>query len=353
MALLFLFTTMLAGGSIYSVVDLGSLGGSSAIAYGINDSGSVVGWAETAGGTQNAFLSANGAFQNLALPSSSDSYAYGINASGTVAGNSVIDGQTQGTIWSGGTATNLGAGVFATGINDAGVVIGSNGHAFELVNGTFRDLGLLPGGDWSAAYGINDAGTVVGYGNVDSVTYRGFVWTATGGMMELGTLGGSDSEAMAVNDSGEVVGQASLADGSVHAFSAIGAMMTDLGSLGGSSYAYDINDSGEIVGYSWLSGSGGDTHAFLYENGAMVDLNSLIDTAGWELIAAYGINNAGQIVGEGLYQGQEQAFLLDPIASVSSPGGVGQVSTPDPGTGTLAVIGVGLLFLSRVRIRRR
>ncbi len=50
--------------------------------------------------------------------------------------------------------------------------------------------------------------------------------------------------------------------------------MTDLGTLGGSdSYAYGINDSGQIVGGSYTSS--GDYHAFLYANGAMADLGTL------------------------------------------------------------------------------
>jgi len=78
-----------------------------------------------------------------------------------------------------------------------------------------------------------------------------------------------------INNDGEVIGYASLSSGYEHAFSAIGAVMTDLGTLGGSSFAYGINDSGAIVGYSWPT-NGDNPDAFLYLNGMMVDLNSLI-----------------------------------------------------------------------------
>lgn len=344
--------TLLPGGTIYSVVDLGSFGGSSAIGYKINASGVVVGWSQTAVGNQNAFISTGNSLQPLAGLSGSDAYAYGINLSGTAVGTSYVDGQPHGTVWSAGSVTDLGSGIFATGINDAGVVIGSNGHAFALANGAYRDLGLLPGGDWSGAYGINDNGAVAGYGSIGSGAFRGFVWTPSGDMAELGTLGGANSYAMAINSSGAVAGQASLADGMLHAFTAIGAMMTDLGTLGGgSSYAYGINDSGAVVGYSWLN-SGANPHAFLYQNGFMYDLNSLILPCGWELLGAYGINNAGQITGEGLFQGQKRAFRLDPISSISGPNSGPTTSSPDPDTGTLAVIGAGLVFLARIRIRK-
>ena len=61
-------------------------------------------------------------------------------------------------------------------------------------------------------------------------------------------------------------------------------MMIDLGTLGGgSSYAYGVNDSGEIVGYSWLANGG--QSAFLYDDGTMLDLNSLLPSnSGWDLL---------------------------------------------------------------------
>ncbi len=127
-----------------------------------------------------------------------------------------------------------------------------------------------------------------------------------------------------MNNSGEVVGFASLSNGYQHAFSEMGGMMIDLGTLGGgSSYAYGINDSGEIVGYSWLADGG--QSAFLYDDGTMLDLNSLLPSnSGWDLLEAYGINDSGQITGEGLYDGQLSAFLLtDPPAGPQHSGGSG------------------------------
>jgi probable HAF family extracellular repeat protein len=117
--------------------------------------------------------------------------------------------------------------------------------------------------------------------------------------------------------------------------------MTDLGTLGGNSFAYGINQTGDAVGYSSLDT--GESHAFLERNGSLVDLNSLPGAgAGWELIAAYGINDAGQIVGTGLFQGQQRVFRLDPTEVL----GVG-AAIPEPGGAALATLGVGLLFLMR------
>jgi probable HAF family extracellular repeat protein len=84
--------------------------------------------------------------------------------------------------------------------------------------------------------------------------------------------------------------------------------MTDLGTLAGgeASEAYAINDHGVVVG-----ASGG--RAFIYREGAMVDLNSLLPAeSGWVLTTASGINDAGEIVGTGLYDGVERGFVLIP-----------------------------------------
>jgi probable HAF family extracellular repeat protein len=87
--------------------------------------------------------------------------------------------------------------------------------------------------------------------------------------------------------------------------------MTDLGTLTGplfTSWGLSINDSGVVVGYSDYQ----DTyHAFVYSGGKMKDLNKLIAAgSGWVLEQAFGINNAGQIVGTGTHNGQEHGFLL-------------------------------------------
>ena len=349
--LLFLLAGLLQA-DIYSVADMGTLGGSSTVAFGINSSGTAVGWGESLTGDVGAF-SSNGAMQNLSgLTGATDTYAYGINSSGIIVGTSYVNGQPHGEMWNGSKSTDLGAGIYATGINDAGAIVGGDGHAFLLANGAFQDLGVLPGGNWSSAYGINNAGTVVGYGNIGNGIFRGFVWTPAGGMAELGTFGGNNSYATAVNSSGEVVGHASLSSGYENAFLNVGGAMTDLGSLGGgSSYAYGINDSGVVVGYSWVAGVA-DPHAFIYMNGAMLDLNALIPSgSGWELLEAYGINDSGEIVGEGLLNGRSHAFRLDADTGSSSFAFDVQ-PVPEPGTAPVIGIGLGLLLVCVWRSKR-
>jgi probable HAF family extracellular repeat protein len=91
--------------------------------------------------------------------------------------------------------------------------------------------------------------------------------------------------------------------------------MIDLGTLGGTwVYTNGINDSGQIVGQGGTVGDAA-THAFLHSDSIMYDLNTLIDpSSGWTLWDARDINNAGQIVGTGVNSsGQDHALLLTPV----------------------------------------
>jgi len=146
---------------------------------------------------------------------------------------------------------------------------------------------------------------------------------------DLGTLGGTFSEADGINASGQVVGASATAGGDYHAFLYSGGSMTDLGTLGGSSSsALGINDAGQVVGDSEITGTTLE-HAFLYSDGSMIDLNSLLPAgSGWQLGVATAINDSGQIVGEGSINHHGHAYLLD-------------TSTPEPGS--LALLGAGLV----------
>ena len=94
--------------------------------------------------------------------------------------------------------------------------------------------------------------------------------------------------------------------------------MTNLGTVPGDicSTANSINDQGQIVGNAGKCH--GAVDAFLREDGATVNLNSLIAPSPLHLTAAYAINNGGEIAGIGsLPNGNEHAYVLIPHTDVS------------------------------------
>ena len=110
-------------------------------------------------------------------------------------------------------------------------------------------------------------------------------------VVELGTLGGSESSAVDINDRGIVVGHSTRADGRTHAFLWQRGVMTDLGTLGGDfSAAVAVNEAGHVIGDSRTAD--GRSHAFLWRDGEMADLGP---ADGWSWAA--GINAADVVVG--------------------------------------------------------
>jgi probable HAF family extracellular repeat protein len=346
----------------YSVTDLGTLGGTNSLAFGINASGKVVGYAYLPGdGAYHPFLydgTATPPMQDLGTLGGTVGFALGINSSNQIAGwASRSDYPVNHAFLYDGTATppmqDLGTlggpQSWASGINDSGQLVGGANipgiagewpfHAF-LYDATatppMQDLGTLGGTD-SWANGINSSSQVVGAATttLDDSSYHAFLYdaTATPPMQDLGTLAGWDSEAMAINNSSQVVGYANslfAPRAFLYDRTAIPPIQ-DLGTLGGTnSLAWSINNSSQVVG--WANTTDGNTHAFLYVGTAappMQDLNGLIPPgSGWVLQVATGINDSGQIVGFGLHDGATRAFLLTPAPSPSMPhGAIGLAAT--------------------------
>ncbi|MGA3007087.1 MAG: PEP-CTERM sorting domain-containing protein [Opitutaceae bacterium] len=205
---------------------------------------------------------------------------------------------------------SFGGDTYASAINDAGTVVGGsftssgNERAFSYSDGNMTDLGSL-GGTNSFATGINNTGTVVGYSDFSTnvLSGRAFSYSA-GTMADLGTLGGTYGRATAVNNTGTIVGFSSQTPSDIYpfAFSSSHGQMTNLGALGTESRAYGINDAGTVVGFSWI----GDIYrqACSYRNGTITNLGTLTFNSNatapfWDATSeAYGINNAGTIVGQ-------------------------------------------------------
>src|SRR5262249_30238248 len=119
-----------------------------------------------------------------------------------------------------------------------------------------------------------------------------------------------------------IVGRSAVASGATHAFLYSGGAMFDLGTLGGvNSQANAINGSFgpaiRIVGTSELPGTAA-THAFLFENGVITDLNTRLPAgSGWILETATGINMSGDIVGTGVHDGARHAYRLSRPATLA------------------------------------
>jgi probable HAF family extracellular repeat protein len=307
----------------YIVTDLGTLGGSGAAAFAINNSGAVTGESN--------------------IPASSDEHAFLWTQA-----NGMQDLGTLGNFSTGTSVNNLGDVAGYSGLANGAV------HAFLwTASGGIQDLGSLNGStEFSHAYGIDDHDRVVGDSETPtsdsaSVIWSGgmvrqlgvhqtqalaingrfevtttnvrnaFFWTPTGGFHKLeGIPGSTSSIPLAINNFGMIAGY----DGEGIAGLPIadvwnGNQITSIGTLGGrESDAYGVNDQCQVVGFSEAPDLV-SFHAFIWTQASgIVDLNTLIPaSSGWVLNEAYGINSTGQIVGAGTINRRGHAFLLTPM----------------------------------------
>jgi probable HAF family extracellular repeat protein len=202
----------------------------------------------------------------------------------------------------------------ATAINDHGQVVGISGicsnavggfsaiHAVIWQHGQPTYMGNIGGAAWNTPMAINQNGTVVGFANVQAgrkLLAHAFLWTKSGGMQDLGTLPGQG--------------------------------------VGAQSQALGINDRGQVVGLSCMARFA-SCQAFLWQNGVMTNLNALV-AAGYndQLVQASDINDEGVITGEAVdASGAVQSFVATPGYSGNSrvaAGTAGSIqSVPLPAT---------------------
>lgn len=344
-------TTVLASVSVpagprYGASDLGVIhptitGPTYSQGAAINDSGLMAGFGTQLGTSPLQALVADSTGTTTPITQSSlggsHAQAMAINANGDVVGSAFLTGDSvyHASLWKAGKATDLGtlggSNSRALAINDLGEIVGAsdvtgNGaeHAVLWSGGQRTDLGALPGGGFSQANGINTARQVTGYSAAANGQQHAFLWQS-GAMTDLGTLGGRYSEGRSINGAGTVVGYSTVTgDAEQHAaLWSPGKPPTDIGTLGGAfSDAYAINDAGKIVGTSSLPRNEQTLHGFLYENGAMVDVNSLLPAGGPLLVThALAISADGLIAGIAKREGLTQtgAFSAEYHAVVLTP----------------------------------
>ena len=330
----------MADAQTYSLTDLGTLPGQTVShPAGINNQAQVTGTSVT----PHALLFENGLVQDLGtLPGGSISTGVGINDLGQVVGDSQY--QNGGSIrhavlFSDGTRTDLGflpqSGNYSrgNGINNLSEVVGHSGPSLDTSNtrafiwdasNGMRDIGTL-GGQFAKAFSINDSSLVTGTAQASGFGFHAFLWDALNGMQDLGTIGGDVSSGNFINANGHVAGTSTIngIDSREHAFLYDGVML-DLGAIGSNnflsdrSFGYGVNIHDEVVGSTYRPYEGGSLVqiAFVYRDGQMFDLETLVDASGadYRLYTATGINDAGQIAVDAIRisTGQLHAVLLTP-----------------------------------------
>lgn len=350
----------------YSVEDLGALSGaSSSFAYAINDAGQVTGDSDL-----RAFRWSSGSMAELPLPPGASTQAIGlaINRHGDVAGtaNAAFGLESIAVVWKSSVPSVLsglpgaeGYGpVSAAGLNADGLVVGTElvnrsgavNRAIAIQAGQITELPSLPDATLGIAYAVADSGYIAGGDGKGAV-----VWGDAASLPVRLDSAGLGAAAFAVNELGAAAGGVRTLSGSdlyraaVWDASGAFAMIDPLPGMT-KSFAFGMNDGLQVVGGADPTSSDSvpslpsaslAQRAFLWESGAVYDLNTLIPTmSGWHLAQARDINNKGEIVGAGFNpDGALHAFLLAPV--------------PEPHQYLLMLVGVlSLVGLARFKRRR-
>jgi len=188
-----------------------------------------------------------------------------------------------------------------TGYPEVAAVLWKNGKAIQLGNlGGNETLSVtLNDSDQAAGFAANDILdplSLLGWGTQT----RAFTWQ-NGVIQDLGTLGGPDAFAGYINNHGQIAGMSYLDDNpnpdtgipTLDPFLWQNGQMLDLGSLGGTlTFVNGMNNHGQVIGEGFLAGNI-ESHPFLWTNGAIKDLGSL----GGSNAAGNWINEKGEVVG--------------------------------------------------------
>lgn len=264
------------------LVELGTLGSATSFGYGINSLGQIVGDAFLPGVIPRGFI-----FEDSMR---SVGTVAGYTASGAMAIND--SGMAVGQVYSPAT------GFESRSYSEAAVFQGSGVTLLGTLPAIDPNLPFGTGINFrpeSGAMAVNNAGLVAGFSNrgtdpatatnssMRAVTFSG------GAVHDLGTLGGAASFAHGINNLGQVVGYAQNSGGQFRAFLYSNGSMSDI--TGAPSIARAINDQGQIVGQF---NNNGQNQAFLYSDGAVRGLG----ISGEAFSTALGLNGLGQVVGQ-------------------------------------------------------
>lgn len=359
----------------YGLTVLGTLGNpADSEAHGLNNRGSVSGQAFLPNSALHAFFWQMGVMTDLGTLGGPDSFVpvgnHTVNDSGVVAGYSETSEQdpngenfcnpafTNGLVCAAfasqhGVMTPLptlgGTNGSAAGINNRGQIAGlaegpnpdpCSPFALQVSAVVWRNgqvEQVLPpfGGSAATANAINDNGDAVGLSGCVTGNAYAVLWRR-GKAINLGSLGGAFGNIpFDLNNKSQVVGQSDLPGDTIHhGFFWQNGVMTDLGNLPGlpTSLANGINNQGQIVGFSQdANGDDNTAVAVLWENGSIIDLNTVIPPGSpLFLMEAVAINDRGEIAGWGsLSNGDVLPFILTPCGE-GGPEGCGQnlVETP-------------------------
>ncbi|HUK23185.1 MAG TPA: hypothetical protein VLV49_01295 [Terriglobales bacterium] len=357
----------------YIVTDLGVLDGldPSSIAYEINDAGWISGGSGALfpPGPQHAFVwFGHGPLIDLGTLGGPNSEPGGPNLKGVAAvfsetalsdpnGEDFCEFgdhlQCLAAVWRHGKLTALpnlpgGNNAQAYGINNAGQVIGvsetgvadstcSTGVPFQVLryeatiwepNGRPRKLRPLHGDTVGFGFGINNRGQAVGTSglcsnvelppNLQPNGPHPVFWDADGTPKNLvGLPGATMTIASSISDRGEVVGNSQFPDGTLRPFRwTLKGGIQDMGSFPGAVLTVapccnSVNNRGEVTGF-WFDTSF-NMHPFLWRDGVFTDLNDLLPPGSpWQLVQPTTINNAGEIAGMGIINGESHAFVAKP-----------------------------------------
>ncbi len=288
--------------------------------FGMNEAGAVVGYTAFDAFDPSAtgvIIHPQTGISALSLIDPNYNFPYALNSAGMVVGQSGF----RAFHWDGAVADPLRVpeGFFsgtAHDISDTGVIVGSYGdndflgprHCYWPSASQEAILlpPLSPGNHDGSAWAINESGQIAGVSGVEGIFYAVLWDSVESPPIQIGPLPGAfNSEALGMNERGDVVGRSSFEDFSIEAMfwnSDGGGFLTGLGHLPGGfpySEAFDVNDARQVVGVA--SAPEFTTHAFLWEGGVMYDLNDYLAPGGppiQYLARAGSINNAGVIAVE-------------------------------------------------------